>query len=1173
MKIAVQFSFFLLVLLGFQFPLSGQPIVNFTLPDSSCVGDQINITNLTTGGSTFYWNFCSGNANNDPTGVNIGNPGNLLNVPTYITLVQDGNNCYSFISSQQVGVIRYYHGSSFCNYPISWTNLGTFGFLSDTIEGIQIQKENGNWYGFVCDNAKLARLNFGNSLANTPNATPLGPFFSGTTILHGLQLLQENSTWLAFANCTDGDKFVRFNFGNSLTNIPIMTNFGNFGILTSPGALRMIQESQMWYGLILDTGLVRLTFGNSLLNTPTAENLGNPGGFNTVGGLTVIRDCDTLSGYFTNYLTNGQLGKLIFSGGVGGTVTGQIIGNIGNLNRPHSFSELFRQNDTLFAYITDRGSNSLTKLTFPPCTNASIPSSTLFNPPPFSYNQTGSYNIRLLVNEGLPNQVSLCKSIVIGLGPTVNLGPDKIICPGTSTTIDAGPGFTSYLWSNGDSTRMITVSVGGAYSVIVTQSGCSATDTVIVSLSSVPVVNLGPDTTVCQGQSVTFDAGACTGCTYLWIDLTTNLTVGTSQTYSTNQAGTYKATVTNPNGCQGMDTVQLSTILLPVLTTYPLSESICSGSSTNIILTADLTNTTFSWSATGSSSFVSGYSPGTGDTINQLLTNTDSVNETVTYWITPSIGFCPGDSVAYIVTVMPFDTVKVSIKGSANKICNPIPVTFTATPTNGGTTPAYQWMVNGLATGTNAPFYSYTPSNNDVVLCVLTSNLNCSYGNPSTSNAIYETVYSIAPIDLGPDTSICQGSTITFDAGTCHDCSFYWSDLTTGQLNIGTGQTFTTGTAGIYCVIVTDSNGCINGDTIQLSYNLFSQSITGDTTPCQDSVSYLYLTEAGMSNYQWSVSQGGNIISGLGTNLLNVEWTSPGSQLISVNYVTPAGCTASIPTSFSIHVSPIPGQPGNIKGPQQHCTGVANETYSIDTIAFAQTYGWQLPPGFQIVGGQGTNTVTISVDSSVITGNIYAYGINQCGDGPLSSPFHFIVQLSPIVDAGANQSISYGTTTMLVGSISGGSGSYSFFWEPSSLLTVDTILNPKTVNLTHDTLFILTVIDLLNGCQGSDSVRIKVVKNEINEDCLVFHNVITPNGDGLNDKWIIDCIDNFPDNKVIIFNRWGEEINRFEHYDNVSQVWKGTRTDGRPLPDGTYYYLLTINNGGRYSGWIFLRGI
>jgi len=734
--------YFFFILIGIQFPVFGQPVVNFTLPDSSCVGAQINITNLTTGGSTFYWSFCSGNANTNPTGVNIGNPGNVLNIPTYLTLAQDATSCYSFISCQQGGVIRYFHGSSFSNYPISWTILGTFGgLLVPSIEGIQVKEDNGNWYGFVNDNTTLVRLDFGNSLANTPTATNLGPF-TGLHMLHGLVVIKQDTTWLAFANCSTGDKFVRFDFGTSLSNIPTLTDFGNFGILTSPCALCIVEENSLWYGLTMDVGLVRLTFGNSLLNTPTAENLGNPGGFDVPGGLTIIRDCDLTSGYFTNYLTNGQLGKLLFAGGIDGTVTGQVLGNIGNLNLPHSFSEIFRQNDTLFAYITNRGSNTLTQLTFPPCTNASIPSSTLFNPPPFSYSQTGTYNVRLLVDEGLPDQVSLCKTIVIEPAPTVNLGPDQSICPGTSATLDAGPGFTSYLWSTNATTRTINVSAAGTYSVIVTQTGCTATDTVNISLLPIPVVNLGPDSSVCPGQSVTFDAGACTGCSYLWVDLGSGLPVGTSQTYTTNQAGGYKVTVTNANGCQAKDSVQLSNITPPVETNNPLSESICSGGFTNIILTANPPSATFSWIATSSSGFVSGYSSGTGSIINQELTNSNIINETVTYHITPAIGNCPGDTVPYVVTIIPQSVVNINISASANNVCAGIPVTFTATPIHGGTSPSYQWKVNGTDAGTNSNLFTYLPSDNDAVSCLMTSNLNCVTGNPATSNIVIMTINS-----------------------------------------------------------------------------------------------------------------------------------------------------------------------------------------------------------------------------------------------------------------------------------------------------------------------------------------------------------------------------------------------------------------------------------------------
>ncbi|HZX61984.1 MAG TPA: gliding motility-associated C-terminal domain-containing protein, partial [Bacteroidales bacterium] len=88
---------------------------------------------------------------------------------------------------------------------------------------------------------------------------------------------------------------------------------------------------------------------------------------------------------------------------------------------------------------------------------------------------------------------------------------------------------------------------------------------------------------------------------------------------------------------------------------------------------------------------------------------------------------------------------------------------------------------------------------------------------------------------------------------------------------------------------------------------------------------------------------------------------------------------------------------------------------------------------------------------------------------------------------------------------------------------------------------------------------------------LIIHNVITPNGDGINDGWFIDGIEKFPDNIVQIFNRWGDKVNSFEHYNNTSQVWKGDNYKGEPLPDGTYYYILTIRDGGTRTGWVWIR--
>jgi uncharacterized protein (TIGR02145 family) len=298
------------------------------------------------------------------------------------------------------------------------------------------------------------------------------------------------------------------------------------------------------------------------------------------------------------------------------------------------------------------------------------------------------------------------------------------------------------------------------------------TDTTWKSLTILPSPQpaLGPDRTVCTGDSVTFDAGACSGCTYLWKDLGTGLTVGTSQTFKTGLAGTYSVNVTNSDGCIGSDTVQLITTAVPSVTNNPLSKTICSGESTNIALTSSVPGTNFHWTAILTSGNITGFSADSGLVINQILINSLSTPGIVTYHITPKVGSCIGTTVDFPVTVNVGDSVKVSISASNNNICAGTAVTFTATPTNPGTTPNYQWKVNGNTSGTNSIVFTYTPLNGDVVTCLLTSSLtSCISNNPALSNSILMVINSvlIVNISINPSSNpVCAGISVTFTATT-----------------------------------------------------------------------------------------------------------------------------------------------------------------------------------------------------------------------------------------------------------------------------------------------------------------------------------------------------------------------------------------------------------------------
>ena len=82
-------------------------------------------------------------------------------------------------------------------------------------------------------------------------------------------------------------------------------------------------------------------------------------------------------------------------------------------------------------------------------------------------------------------------------------------------------------------------------------------------------------------------------------------------------------------------------------------------------------------------------------------------------------------------------------------------------------------------------------------------------------------------------------------------------------------------------------------------------------------------------------------------------------------------------------------------------------------------------------------------------------------------------------------------------------------------------------------------------------------------------NAFSPDGDGVNDVWIIPELSDFPENEVTIMNRWGDRIWSAENYDNATIVWDGRGTDGTAVANGTYFYVVKINNlPESFSGWV-----
>jgi uncharacterized protein (TIGR02145 family) len=337
----------------------------------------------------------------------------------------------------------------------------------------------------------------------------------------------------------------------------------------------------------------------------------------------------------------------------------------------------------------------------------------------------------------------------------------------------------------------------------------------IVTIYAPPVVSLGPDRTICLNDSVTLDAGFCSGCTYEWKKMNPDTIIGTSQTITTGIAGIYQVKVTNQGKCESRDTIQIFTVPAPAIINNPLSKTICSGESTNIQLISSGPGTNFYWTASLTSGNITGFSADSGLVINQVLTNSLASPGIVTYHITPKIGSCVGTTVDFPVTVNPGDSVKVSISSSNNNICAGTPVTFTATPTNPGITPIYQWKVNGNNSGTNSTTFNYTPLNSVIVTCVLTSSLTvCISNNPATSNGITMIVNPNLPVSVAISPSqnpVCAGNSITFIAtptfgGTTP--SYQWK---VNGINVGTNSpiyTYTPLNGDLVSCTLTSSETC-----------------------------------------------------------------------------------------------------------------------------------------------------------------------------------------------------------------------------------------------------------------------------------------------------------------------------------------------------------------------------
>jgi uncharacterized protein (TIGR02145 family) len=366
--------------------------------------------------------------------------------------------------------------------------------------------------------------------------------------------------------------------------------------------------------------------------------------------------------------------------------------------------------------------------------------------------------------------------------------------------------------------------------------------------------------------------------------------------------------------CHG-DTVLFYVIVtpLPQVSNLITTFTQCSGDTTQINLTGNVQGAVFTWTATGSSLNVTGFSDNTGPVIAQTLINSGIVTETVTYSVHATLNGCSGPLKNFVVTVHPRLTVSISIAASSNPYCQGSSVNFSSTAANGGTSPVYLWKVNGVTVGGNLPGYSYSPSTGDIVTCTLTSNIPCPVSNPVTSNQIIMLLNTGFPAGVSISASrnpFCSGSPVIFTADPVNGGPapvYLWkvNGITAGT-NAITYTYIPQNGDSVWC-IMTSNLYCVTGNPVK-SNTLGMTSLPTPTvsfTLCTDSVTSVnakpFLLKGGVPL--------GGTYSGAGVNpstgIFNPTIAGIGNKILTYTYTASDLCSGNARHTMHIYASPV----------------------------------------------------------------------------------------------------------------------------------------------------------------------------------------------------------------------------------------------------------------------------